>query len=80
MKHQHARQRLDERLSPLKPEDRFHPPPKGWIRAIRDTIGMTGAQLASRLGVRPQELLPEQFDLARIRLEEILCENSFWRS
>ena len=56
MKHQHARQRLDQRLLPLKPEDRFHPPPKGWIRAIRDAIGMTGGQLASRLGVRPQTI------------------------
>ncbi len=51
---QRARQRLDERLSPLKPEDQFQPPPKGWVRAIRDAIGMTGPQLASRLKVRPQ--------------------------
>lgn len=49
-----ARQRLDERLSQLKPEDRFKPPPKGWIRAIRDAVGMTGGQLASRLGIRAQ--------------------------
>lgn len=53
---QRARQRLDERLSPLKPEDRFAPPPKGWIRAIRDAVGMTGAQLASRLGTRQQSV------------------------
>jgi len=51
---QRARWRLDERLSSLKPEDRYRPPPKGWIRAIRDALGMTGVQLASRLGVRPQ--------------------------
>ena len=51
---QRARQRIDERLSRLKPEDRFRPPPKGWIRAIRDALGMTGVQLASRLRVRPQ--------------------------
>jgi predicted DNA-binding mobile mystery protein A len=51
---QRARQRLDERLLTLKPEDRFHSPPKGWIRAIRDAIGMSGVQLAARLGVRPQ--------------------------
>jgi predicted DNA-binding mobile mystery protein A len=51
---QRARQRLDERLLALKPEDRFDPPPKGWIRAIRDAIGMSGVQFASRLGVRPQ--------------------------
>jgi predicted DNA-binding mobile mystery protein A len=51
-----ARQRLDERLSPLRPETRFTPPPKGWIRAIRDAVGMTGAQLASRLGTRQQNV------------------------
>lgn len=51
---QRARQRLDERLLPLKPEDRFRAPPKGWVRAIRDALGMTGVQFARRLGVRPQ--------------------------
>ena len=57
MKHdvrQRARQRLDERLKDLKPESRFQPPPKGWIRAIRDAMGMSGSQLATRLHVRPQ--------------------------
>ena len=49
-----ARQHLDERLLAAKPEDRFRPPPRGWIRAIRDAIGMSGGQLASRLGVRAQ--------------------------
>lgn len=53
---QRARQRLDERLSALKPEDRFSPPPRGWIRAIRDALGMTGVQMAARLKVRPQTL------------------------
>jgi predicted DNA-binding mobile mystery protein A len=49
-----ARTRLDERLSALKPAERFQPPPKGWIRAIRDAIGMSGPQLGSRLGVSAQ--------------------------
>lgn len=51
-----ARKRLDERLLPLKPEDRFRAPPKGWIRAIRDALGMTGVQFAAKLGVRPQSV------------------------
>lgn len=51
---QRARQRIDERLAGLKPAERFTPPPKGWIRAIRDALGMTGVQLAARLKVRPQ--------------------------
>src|SRR4051812_2500394 len=48
-----ARERLDERLAPLHPADRFRPPPKGWVRGLRDALGMTGVQLARRLGVRP---------------------------
>jgi predicted DNA-binding mobile mystery protein A len=27
------------------------PPPKGWIRAIRESLGMTAAQLGKRMGV-----------------------------
>jgi predicted DNA-binding mobile mystery protein A len=52
----HAREGLDERLSALKPVERYLPPPRGWIRAIRDALGMTGLQLAGRLGVRPQTI------------------------
>src|SRR5882724_9687615 len=48
-----ARARLDERLTPLKPAERFRAPPKGWVRAIRDALGMSGVQFARRLGVRP---------------------------
>jgi predicted DNA-binding mobile mystery protein A len=53
---QRARQRLDERLMALKPEERFRAPPKGWIRAIRDALGMTGVQFARRLAIRPQSV------------------------
>jgi predicted DNA-binding mobile mystery protein A len=48
-----ARQRLDERLELLKPAERFRAPPKGWVRAIRDALGMSGVQFAARLGVQP---------------------------
>lgn len=51
-----ARQRLDERLQPLQPSDRLRPPPKGWVRAIRDALGMTGVQFARRLKIRPQSI------------------------
>jgi predicted DNA-binding mobile mystery protein A len=53
---QRARQRLDERLRPLRPTDRFQVPPKGWVRAIRDALGMTGRQFARRQGVSPQSI------------------------
>jgi predicted DNA-binding mobile mystery protein A len=48
-----ARERLDERLGLLKPIERFRAAPKGWIRAIRDALGMSGVQFARRLGVQP---------------------------
>lgn len=49
-----ARLRIDERLQPLRPIDRFRAPPKGWVRALRDALGMTGAQLGARMNIRPQ--------------------------
>lgn len=51
-----ARKNLDRRLDVFRPADRLMPPGKGWIRAIRDAIGMTGMQLALRLGVKPQSV------------------------
>lgn len=51
-----ARRRLDERLAALKPMDRFTVPPRGWIRAVREALGMSGVQLARRLGISPQSV------------------------
>jgi predicted DNA-binding mobile mystery protein A len=53
---QRARQKLDQRLLAFKTEDKITPPPKGWVRAIRDALGMTGVQFAKRLGIRPQSV------------------------
>lgn len=68
-----ARNALDSRLEALRPVDRFHPPPKGWIRAIRDALGMSGAQLARRLGVTPQSVvdMEKSENAAKIRLETL---------
>lgn len=46
--------RLDERLAAAKPVERLTPPPKGWIRALRDALQMSGAQLGRRMGVAQQ--------------------------
>lgn len=51
-----ARQRLDQRLEALRPTERYAVPPKGWLRAIRDALGMSGVQFAQRLGVSPQSV------------------------
>ncbi len=46
-----ARRQLDKRLTKLQNAALFARPPRGWIKAIREALGMTTAQLAKRLGV-----------------------------
>jgi predicted DNA-binding mobile mystery protein A len=46
-----ARKSLDSRLKPLQ-DLRVATPPRGWLRAIRHSLGMTTEQLARRLGVK----------------------------
>lgn len=45
-----ARKNLDRRLSKLDREA-FLVPPFGWVRAIREALGMSPAKLAERMGV-----------------------------
>lgn len=50
-----ALRHLDQRFKTLKPLTLMVRPPKGWVRAIRDALGMTAQQLAERMGVaRPR--------------------------
>ena len=53
---QRARNSLDQRLQVFQPADQHHPPMKGWIRALRDSLGLSAAQLGKRLGVRSQSI------------------------
>lgn len=46
-----ARRKLDDRLNALRDSEAFVRPPRGWVKAIREALGMTTAQLAQRLGV-----------------------------
>ena len=46
-----ARETLDRRLVALKPVEQYAPPRLGWIRAVRDALGMTAADLAARMGI-----------------------------
>lgn len=46
-----ARKNLDKRLNSLRNLESFARPPKGWVRAIREALGMTTAQLGKRIGV-----------------------------
>jgi predicted DNA-binding mobile mystery protein A len=58
------RKQLDASLQRFSPLLDVTVPPKGWIRAIRDALGMTAKQLANRLGVAQQAV-------ARIEKEEL---------
>lgn len=46
-----ARKHLDKALVPLRELAAQPRPPKGWVRAIRDALGMTSRQLAARMGL-----------------------------
>jgi len=46
-----ARRQLDATLTKLSEVRNVQPPAKGWIRAVRDALGMSGKQLAGRLRV-----------------------------
>ena len=58
------REQLDASLRRLSPLLDVTAPPKGWIRAIRNAVGMSARQLASRLGVAQQAV-------ARIEKQEL---------
>ncbi len=50
-----ARKQLERRLAPLR-NITLTVPPRGWIRAIRESIGMTARQLALRMSVAPSRI------------------------
>jgi predicted DNA-binding mobile mystery protein A len=56
---------LDKRFFSLRPLAKGARPPKGWLRAIRDALGMTTAQFARRLGVsQPRIIELEQSEVS----------------
>lgn len=56
---------LDKRFTALRALTTAQRPPKGWLRAIRDALGMTTAQLGNRLGVsQPRIVELEQSEVS----------------
>ena len=51
-----VRQQLEVTLNKLRLMINISVPNKGWIRAIRDALGMSGRQLAERVGVTKQRI------------------------
>jgi predicted DNA-binding mobile mystery protein A len=51
-----VRDQLDETLDKLKVLKYLNPPVFGWVKAIRTGLGMSGRQLANRIGVTKQSI------------------------
>ncbi|MDQ6971685.1 MAG: mobile mystery protein A [Mariprofundaceae bacterium] len=51
-----AIQQLDRQLSELKSLKSIQLPVRGWLRAIRDVLGMSGPQMARRMSVTKQRI------------------------
>jgi predicted DNA-binding mobile mystery protein A len=52
-----SRSQLDERFRKIGPPGRYAAPVRGWIKAIREALGMSTAQLAKRLGIKQPSLV-----------------------
>lgn len=56
---------LDRRFEAIRSVTESPRPPRGWLRAIRDALGMTTSQLAGRLGVsQPRVVELEQAEVS----------------
>ncbi len=65
-----ARRRLDQRLVGLELGQR---PPRGWVRAIREALGMTTAELGQRMGLTQSRVsqIERSEELGSIRLDTL---------
>lgn len=50
-----ARKNLEKRLAPWREQPPVTPS-RGWLRAIRDALGMTTRQMAARMGAAPSRI------------------------
>lgn len=69
-----ARSQLDDRLKDFPAPNDLPRPYRGWIRAIRDALGMSSRELAYRMGVRQQTISDiersEQHDTIQLKTLE----------
>jgi len=68
-----ARRHLDARLNRDTSVEKLTRPPRGWVKAIREALGMTTAQLASRMKIsQPGVVMLEQSEtMGTIKLETL---------
>jgi len=53
----HSRSHLDKRFKEIGAVHRFAPPVRGWIKAVREALGMSTAQLAKRLRIKQPSVI-----------------------
>ena len=51
-----VREQLDRKLEPLKEFAQFGVPSTGWIKAVREALGMSTTQLALRMGLNQSRI------------------------
>lgn len=51
-----ARKALDNKIASLPPLEKMQRPHKGWIKAVKEALGMSSKQLAARLKVSPPRI------------------------
>ncbi len=71
-----ARVQLDRRLNSLRDLDSLARPPRGWIKAIREALGMTARQLGQRMGVSQ----PRVTEIERAEVSGALTLDSLQRA
>tara|TARA_R110001592_G_scaffold283546_1_gene551500 strand:+ start:5363 stop:5821 length:459 start_codon:yes stop_codon:yes gene_type:complete len=71
-----ARKALDSKVSNLPPLQKMQRPHKGWIKAVREALGMSSKQLAARLNVSP----PRITALEKSELDETMTVASLRRT
>src|ERR1700734_8289 len=53
----HSRLQLTERFKNIGPARHYVPPIRGWVKAIREALGMSTAQLAQRLRIKQPSIV-----------------------
>ncbi len=64
-----SRSNLDDRFRELAPVARYSVPVRGWIKAVREALGMTTEQLAKRLGVKQPSVFAIEQSEAKASIE-----------
>lgn len=59
------RKQLDKQLNKFRPLKDLEPPPMGWLKAIRRSLGLTRRQLAAKMDLSPQMI--EKFEKSEVQ-------------